>query len=179
MTEEKRLTALLSRIGFPQMRRVVADSYATTFPVLASKPADEPEGKVLHVRPQERVQQRAQQAGRGAVYQDRPLGVRHVQVVHQQDLRGVVGPAHRQPAEQAGHQPHGGDASFLVLSGSSPAGTSSQVVMSLGCDWLRTGPTSDAQVSPQLQASAPSSERHIQEAVYCRLKSTAISPGPT
>jgi len=68
---------------------------------------------------------------------------------------------------------------FLVLSGSSPAGTSSQVVMSLGCDWLRTGPTSDAQVSPQLQASAPSSERHIQEAVYCLLKSTAISPGPT
>lgn len=61
----------------------------------------------------------------------------------------------------------------------SPAGTSFQVVMSLGFDWLRTGPTSEAQVSPQLQASAPSRERHIQEAVYCLLKSMGISPGPT
>jgi len=69
------------------------------------------------VRSQERVQQGAQQAGRGAVYQDRPLGVRHVQVVHQQDLRGVVGHAHRQPAEEAGHQPHGSDASVGSWSG--------------------------------------------------------------
>lgn len=61
----------------------------------------------------------------------------------------------------------------------SPAGTSSQVVMSLGCDWLRTGPTSDAQVSPVLHASAPSSDRHIQEAEYCFPKSMGISPGPT
>lgn len=61
----------------------------------------------------------------------------------------------------------------------SPAGTSFQVVMSLGCDWLRTGPTSDAQVSPVLQARAPSRERHIQEAEYCLLKSMGISPGPT
>ena len=51
--------------------------------------------------------------------------------------------------------------------------------MSLGCDWLRTGPTSDAQVSPALQAMAPSRERHIQEAEYCLLKSMGISPGPT
>lgn len=61
----------------------------------------------------------------------------------------------------------------------SPAGTSFQVVMSLGCDWLRTGPTSDAQVSPVLQAMAPSRERHIQEAEYCLPKSMGISPGPT
>lgn len=51
--------------------------------------------------------------------------------------------------------------------------------MSLGCDWLRTGPTSDAQVSPAQQASAPSRDRHIQEAEYCFPKSTGISPGPT
>lgn len=65
------------------------------------------------------------------------------------------------------------------LTGSSPVGTSFQVVMSLGFDRLRTGPTSDAQVSPVLHASAPSRERHIQEAEYCLLKSMGISPGPT
>lgn len=51
--------------------------------------------------------------------------------------------------------------------------------MSLGRDGLRTGPTSEAQVSPALHASAPSSDRHIHDAVYCRPKSMAISPGPT
>lgn len=61
----------------------------------------------------------------------------------------------------------------------SPVGTSSQVVMSLGRDWLRTGPTSEAQVSPVLQASVPSRDRHIQEAEYCFPKSMGISPGPT
>lgn len=61
----------------------------------------------------------------------------------------------------------------------SPGGTSFQVVMSLGCDWLRMGPTSEAQVSPALQARAPSKERLIQEAEYCWLKSMASSPGPT
>lgn len=68
---------------------------------------------------------------------------------------------------------------ILALFGLSPAGTSFQVVMSRGCDWLRTGPTSDAQVSPLLQASAPTRERHIQEAEYCLPKSMGISPGPT
>lgn len=61
----------------------------------------------------------------------------------------------------------------------SPAGTSFHVVISRGCDWLRTGPTSEAQVSPLLQAKAPSRDRHIQEAEYCLPKSMAISPGPT
>lgn len=60
-----------------------------------------------------------------------------------------------------------------------PAGTSSQVVMSRGRDWLRTGPTSEAQVSPLLQARAPSRARHIQEAEYCFPKSMGVSPGPT
>lgn len=36
--EEKRLTALLSKMGFPQILWVVADSYPTTFPTLVSNP---------------------------------------------------------------------------------------------------------------------------------------------
>uniref|UniRef100_A0A9J8D6N2 Gypsy retrotransposon integrase-like protein 1 n=1 Tax=Cyprinus carpio carpio TaxID=630221 RepID=A0A9J8D6N2_CYPCA len=44
--------------------------------------------------------------------------------------------------------------------------------MSLGFLLLSTGPTSEAQVSPVLQARAPKSDKHIHEAEYCFPKST-------
>lgn len=59
-----------------------------------------------------------------------------------------------------------------------PGGTSLHEVMSLGVLLLRTGPTSEAQVSPVLQARAPNRDKHIHEAEYCFTKSTGISPGP-
>lgn len=60
----------------------------------------------------------------------------------------------------------------------SPTGTFSQVVISRGELLLRTGPTSEAQVSPAEQASAARRDKHIQEAVGCLAKSMGISPGP-
>lgn len=69
---------------------------------------------------------------------------------------------------------------FLKIKGeiqTLPTGTFSQVVIRRG-SWLMTVPISEAHVSPAQEAKAPSSDKHIQDAVYCLEKSTGISPGP-
>lgn len=61
--------------------------------------------------PQEGIQHGSQQPGHAAVHHHRPLGVSQVQVANRQELHRKVSHAHSRPAQEAGRQSDGSNAS--------------------------------------------------------------------